>query len=184
MKNSKSRQMAICGLLGAVMLVMMLLGPMIPLSTFTCPGLAGVLLIAASRECGAAAARTLYGTVSILSLFLCPDKESAIIFVLLLGHYPLTRPLLERIRPRPLQWATKLVVFNLCIVIAYAILFFVLAPGLFAEQFSTYTKWMVAGLLVMGNVTFILYDYFLKHILILYEFKLRPKLFSSSRFKH
>ncbi len=184
MKMSKSRQMAICGLLGALMLVIMLLGGLIPLATFLCPGLAGIILIPAQRECGASSAKALYVVVSILSLFLSPDKESAILFVLLLGHYPLIRPLLERLHPRPVRWLGKLVVFNLCLLVSYAILFFILAPALLTEEFSTYTLWGVLGLLALGNITFVLYDCLVGRFVPLYEFKLRPKIFSSSRFKH
>ena len=45
MRNRLSFRVAFCGVLAALMIAVMLLGTMIPTTTYICPALAGVLLL-------------------------------------------------------------------------------------------------------------------------------------------
>lgn len=93
--RKKTRRIALCGLLGALGAVCMLLGGMIPFATFCCPVLASLALLPAMDECGGAWALGLYAVLSALSLLLAPDRESAALFVFL-GYYPLLQRILCR----------------------------------------------------------------------------------------
>ena len=53
MPNKTSGRVALCGVLAALMLVVMLFGTMIPLSTYACPALAGAISIPVIWELGA-----------------------------------------------------------------------------------------------------------------------------------
>lgn len=176
-KLKKSMSVSLCGLLGALMIVAMLLGNILPLTSALCPAIAGFFLIPALRECGFSYALILFLAVGILSLLLLPNKESALLFSLLLGLYPLCRPALNRITLRPLQLASKLLFFNLLLFTIYALLLFILAPAALFAEFSTYTGATLLLLLLMGNAAFFLYDTCLNRITFLYEYKLRAKLF-------
>ena len=57
-------------------------------------------------------ALTAYAAVSLLALLFVPDKEVALIFVFLLGYYPLAKPKFERIRPAVLCIVCKLLLCN------------------------------------------------------------------------
>lgn len=179
MRKQTSRRVALCGVLAAMMIVVMLLGTIIPLSTYACPALAGVISIPVIWEFGAPTGGLLYAAVSILSLLLTPDKEAALLFALLLGWYPILRPKLQHLRQRPLRIILKLVIFNLAICLVYALLLFVFtSPDLQAEA-AGYTLPLLMGTLVLGNVTFFVYDLLLARVSNLYVYRLRPKLFSS-----
>lgn len=178
MDNKASTRMAFCGLSAALMLVVMLLGTMIPFSTFLCPGIAGALSIPVLWEFGLRPGMLLYAAVSILSLILAPDKEAAFLFVFLLGWYPILRPKLQHIQKKPLRAVVKWVIFAAAISIVYALLLFVFTmPELTAEA-EDWTFPILAAMLLLGSVTFLCYDVLLGRLQLLYVAWLRPKLFA------
>ncbi len=177
MPNKTSGRVALCGVLAALMLVVMLFGTMLPLSTYACPALAGAISIPVIWELGTKPGCLLYLAVSILSLLLAPDKEAALLFLFLLGWYPILRPKLQHLKKKPARVVVKLILFNLAICLVYALLLFVLTtPDLQAEA-ARWTGPLLAGMLLLGNVTFLLYDLMLSRVTDLYVYRLRAKLF-------
>jgi hypothetical protein len=178
MMNRRSFRVAFCGVTAGLMAALMLLGTMFPMSAYICPMLAGALMIPVIWELGAGAGWMLYIAVSLLSLILAPDKEAALLFALLLGWYPVLRPRLMHIRQRPLRVAVKLVLFNAAVCAVYALLLFVfVSPDLQAES-ANWTIPILAGMLVLGNAAFLVYDLLLARLTDRYVKSLRPKLFS------
>lgn len=178
MQNKVSTRVAFCGLSAALMLVVMLLGTAVPLSTFLCPGIAGALSIPVLWEFGARSGMLLYAAVSILSLILAPDKEAAFLFVFLLGWYPILRPKLQHIPRKPLRALVKWVIFAAAICAVYALLLFVFTmPELTAEA-ADWTLPILVAMLLLGSATFLCYDILLGRLQLLYVARLRPKLFS------
>jgi len=164
--------------MAGLMAALMLLGTMIPLSTYVCPMVAGALAVPVIWELGAGSGWLLYAAVSLLSLILAPDKEAALLYVLLLGWYPILRPRLQHITRRPLRIAAKLILFNAAICAIYALLLFVfVSPDLQAEA-AEWTGLLLAGMLLLGNVTFLIYDQVLARLTDRYVTRLRPRLFS------
>ena len=177
MNLGNSRRIALCGVLGALMFVLMMLGSIIPFAAILCPGLAGILLIPAAREAGNSFGVALYGAISLLSLILLPDKEVALLFVFLLGIYPLFRPFLQHIR-RPMRVLVKLLFFNVTICAVYALLLFVFTSASLTQEFSSYGTWFMGLFLLAGNIVFLIYDLCLERLTFWYIVRLRPKLFS------
>ncbi|MFR6378847.1 MAG: hypothetical protein ACLUNZ_02485 [Evtepia sp.] len=97
LKNRMSFRVAFCGILAALMTVIMLAGPLIPTMTYVAPAAAGVFLIPVVWEFGGKAGGLLYAAVALLAFFLAPDKEAALCFVLLFSWYPVARPKLQHI---------------------------------------------------------------------------------------
>ena len=173
-----SRRVAFCGILAALMLVIMLLGTMIPAATFICPMLAGALSIPVLWEFGTRSGILLYLAVSVLSLILAPDKEAALMFVCLLGWYPILRPKIQHLPQKPLRVGIKLVLFNAALVAVYALLLFVFTmPDLQAEA-AEWTLPLLVVMILVGNVVFLLFDLLLYRLTEQYVVRLRPKLFA------
>ena len=172
MQNKASIRVAFCGLSAALMLVVMLLGTMVPFSTFLCPGIAGALSIPVLWEFGLRPGMLLYAAVSILSLILAPDKEAAFLFVFIL------RPKLQHIRKRPLRGVVKWVIFAVAICAVYALLLFVFTMPELTAEMEEWTLPILTGLLLLVSVTFLCYDILLGRLQLLYVARLRPKLFS------
>jgi hypothetical protein len=174
MKN-KSRRMALCGMMAALAVTIMLLGGVIPLATFACPMLAGLVLIPVFVECGMKTGWAAYIAMAALGLILCPDKEAALLLAFI-GHYPLVRWRLDQLRSGFLRVIAKLGVFNACIGAMYAVLFFLLNMQALMAEYREMGMIMTLICLLMGNVCLLVYDRLIAMLTLLYIRKFRDKL--------
>ena len=170
LKNRMSFRVAFCGILAALMTVIMLVGPLIPTMTYVAPAAAGVFLIPVVWEFGGKAG-------GLLAFFLAPDKEAALCFVLLFGWYPVARPKLQHIRQKPVRLVVKLALFNAALLAIYALLLFVFVMPDLQQEAQSWTALLLVAFFVLGNISFLLYDVVLGRIADLYVRRLRPKLF-------
>ena len=176
MNRRTSKNAALCGLLGALALAILSLGGLIPIATFCAPALSGFVILIAAAECGLRQGWLLYLALALLSPLLVPERETAFVFVCFLGYYPLLKVWLERVKPRLLRGVLKMAVFNGGIGLVYwflLVLFPVPQPEGAAE---TAARAATVLLLVLGNVTFWVYDLALVRGLWLYNQKLRYRL--------
>ncbi|WP_298018599.1 hypothetical protein [uncultured Dysosmobacter sp.] len=170
----KSRKIALCGMLSALAVVVLLLGGAIGIGTFAAPVLAMAVLLPVLEEYGARAAATAFCTVSLLALLLVPDRELALVYIGF-GWYPLLRPHVARMPSRLLRLAVRLAVCNGVIAALYGLLLRLL--GLTADLMEA-SRLMNAALLVMGNLVFLLLDLVLARLTNLWRRKLRRRFFS------
>lgn len=174
MRKTKAKQMALCGLLGALAVVVMMLGGIIPVATFCCPVMAALLMVPVLYECGGRLALTWYGAVSLLCCLLGPDKEAAAIYVFL-GWYPVVKGSVDRLG-RFVRTATKLLIFNGATFLMYSLLLHVFGLEGLQQEFSAISAAMMVVLLIMGNITFFLFDALLPRMALLYAVRLRKRL--------
>ena len=175
-KHQKSWGMAYCGIVTALSVALMLLGAVIPIAMFIAPAVAGFLVATVCVECGMQLALTPYAAVSLLALLFVPDKEVALIFVFLLGYYPLAKPKFERIRPAVLRIVCKLLLCNGTVLAMYGLVFLLVPAGSISQELRTTALAVSLATLVMGNVAFVLYDRALHNMLMMYRLVWRPKL--------
>lgn len=181
MRNQASRRMALCGITAALMIVIMMLGSLLPLSTYTCPAIAGALAIPVIWEMGPRMGGLLYLAVSILCIIMVPDKEAVFLFVFLLGWYPILRPKIQHIQNKGLRWGLKVILFNLSTLVTYAFLLFVLTMPDLQAEFADWTVLFLAAFVLVGNVCFVLFDILLGRLGDFYVMQMRPKLFSTHK---
>lgn len=174
--RKQSRQAALCGLMAALSVTVLLLCGLIPLATFACPLLAMICLIPVLRECGSRLALVCYAAVSLLAVLLVPDKE-LVFFYLFLGYYPVLRPVFGRISSPLLRGITKCLFFSVSITVMYLLLLFLFQLEAVAAEFAGYSPLMVAALLVLGNATMLLFDRALVTLGFLYERLIRKRFF-------
>ena len=149
-----SRRIALGGMLAALAVVLMTMGGMIPVATYVVPMLCMLILKLVASACGRRIAWAWYGAVSLLGLLLCPDKEAAAVFAAL-GYYPIVKPGLDRCK---FSWLWKGLLFNGSILLLYWLLLNILGMKDLVQEFAGMGMAMTAGLLVMGNVVFVLLD--------------------------
>ena len=123
MRKTESQKIALCGVLGALSVVLLLVGAALQIGTYAAPMLAAFLLIPVLDEYGPKYALLLYATVSILSVLLVPELELAFFYVFVIGYYPVLRQQLARIKSTLLRWVIKFAVFNGATVLVYLLLF-------------------------------------------------------------
>lgn len=176
MKGRKSWAMAYCGMAAALCVALMLLGAVVPVLMFIAPAVASLLIATVCMECGMKMALTAYGAVSLLSLLFVPDKEVALVFVFLLGYYPLVKPKLERIRSKLLRGTCKLLLCNGAVLAMYGLVLLLVPAGSISQELRTTALAVSLATLAMGNVAFLLYDRAIHNLLQLYRLVWQPKL--------
>ena len=172
---SRSFLVAFCSLMAALGAVLMMTGGLIPVMTYCSPLLAGVLLIPVMRECSVKWAWLVWAVTAALSLMLSADKEAAF-FYLFLGYYPILKRHMDRIKPRPLVFAGKLVYFACALGLMYALIYFVFRLDIGLEELEELGR--IAGILfyVLLTAAMLIYDLALRNLAVLYEYRLRPRL--------
>ena len=175
MKSEKaSSKIALCGILTAFSVVAMVIAGFMGVLTYSAPMIAGGVLIVPVRQYGKGTAFTMFAAVALLGMVLIPDKEMALFYLLLFGHYPIIQPLLNRINRKFPRVLLKALVFN-----CGAVLSVLLARLLFAVPIFDSDKpvWLLAaGYLIAANICFALYDSALLGFYTLYDVKLAPLL--------
>lgn len=152
--RTEARKIAFGGMFAALAVVIMSLGGLIPIATFTCPMLCMLILAFVTKMCGNRIGWAWYGAVALLSVLLGPDKEAAFVFVFL-GFYPIVKPQFDRFRFSAIP---KLVLFNVLILSMYALLIRVLGMNQIANEFAEVGTVLTAVMLLLGNVIFLLLD--------------------------
>lgn len=116
----KSREIALCGMLNALAVVLMNLGSLVPLATFCTPLLAMLVLLPVLEEYGPRMGWAAWVSVSILSLLLVTDRETALVYVFF-GWYPMVRPKVAAIKSKVLRFGVKLLICNGLIFTLYGL---------------------------------------------------------------
>lgn len=171
----RSSQVALGGMVAALSVLLMFMTGLFPFATYALPAMAGFLMVAVVVECGTRWAFVVYIAVSILSVLTAPDKQAAFIFVFFLGHYPILKGLLEKLKKPVLEWTLKVLLFNVCVLAAYYFMIYVLRmPDLMTEMGSL-GKYTGVVTLALGNVVFVVFDVALTRIISAYILWFRPK---------
>lgn len=173
--REQSTKIAFCGLLVALCVVLMLSGGLIPIATYCAPMAAGILLLPVLMEYGKKTAWTAYAAVALITLMLGIDKEAAFFF-LFLGYYPIVKWALDRIHQKPLRILAKLAVWNLSVVLMYAVMGFLLHMDAVVAEFSEMGAVMLVGFVLLFDLCMVLYDRLMMPLIYLYANRLRPKL--------
>jgi hypothetical protein len=175
-----SYKVALGGIICALCLLSMFLTGIIPALSLVLPMISGMLLRIVAEEIDMSWSFLTYAAVSLLSLIISFDKESALIFIMFFGHYPILRIFIQKIKAAFLRRLTKLTVFNICIVSHFYLTAYLLGMTAMLDEINGFGKHGAIIMLSIANIVFALYDYNLDICYCLYIKKLRPK-FNKSR---
>ncbi len=170
-----SYKVALGGIVSALCLVTMFLAGILPALYLLLPMIAGMLLMIIAAEVNTGWALLTYISVSLLSLFITFDKEAALVFIMLFGHYPILRSYIQRLRFKPLRALIKLSVFNVCAVAYFYVTVYIFGLDQMLEEFDEFGRYGALIMLVFANLVFILYDLNLSMIYTVYLKKLMPR---------
>ncbi len=175
MKKRNIKLLALCAMLAALGVVILLLGSMVEVLDLSAAMFASLLITVAVIEGGSYWPWLTYAVTAVLSLLLLPAKFAAVAFALS-GHYPIIKEKLEKLKNRPLVWCIKIVIFNIALTGLLAVLK-VFLPGvdiLLMPGIGQAINYVV--IYFAGNLIFVLYDILLTRIVSFYIFRLRDKL--------
>ncbi len=171
-----SYRIALGGIVSALCLVTMFLAGVLPALYIVLPMIAGVLMMIIAEEVSKSWALLTYIAVSILAMFITFDKEAALLFILIFGHYPILRLYTEKM---PLKWLRRLVrmlIFNVCVITYFYVTVYIFGLDEMLEEFDDYGRYGAYIMLGMANIIFVLYDLNLDNIHRRYKKKLAVKL--------
>lgn len=146
----KAKVIAVCGIMAALCVVIMLLGAVLGLGIYLAPMIAGVCLLLIRRAYGVKYHIIVWVAVSILSFILVPEMEENLMFLCLFGCYPIIYPYLQKL-PKGLRIVVKLLYFNVVFIGVEALLMLVLVPEAIDTAFFVV-------LLLLANILFVCYD--------------------------
>ncbi len=167
----QSSKTALGGIVSALSIVLMLLTMVIPFMTYALPLLAGALLILMVIEINKRWAFVVYVAVSLLAVFVVPDKEAAVFYIAFFGYYPIIKAPLEKHLPNVAEWIVKFLIFNAAAVAGYLFTTYVL--GIPVDDMDGFGRYGVFILLALANVVFVAYDIMLTKFITLYLNKFR-----------
>lgn len=170
-----SYRVALGGIVSALCLLCMFLAGIMPLFYLILPMAAGMLLMIIAEEVSMGWAWLTYLAVDILSLLITADKESALVFIMLFGHYPMVRLMIEKLKFKPLKYILKGLIFNVCAVSFFLVTVFVFGIDQMMTDMEELGRFGGAVFLILGNIVFWLYDFNLGAIYVLYLKQLLPK---------
>lgn len=176
-KNNNSFNIALGGIIAALSLICMFFTGIMPLFAYTLPALAGAFLIVIVIEISIKWAFITYVCVGLLALFLTPDKEAVVLFIMFLGYYPIVKSFFEKIKLRVVEWALKILAFNISIFLSYMIIINILGLKELIEDFNQFGKYSLLIFAVLANVAFVLYDIALTGVISTYINNFRPKIY-------
>ena len=172
--KGQSRKIALCGVLCALAVVILLLGGLLAVAIYCAPLLAMAVLLPVLEEYGPGTAGAAYGAVAILALLLVPDRETALVYVFF-GWYPLLRPRIAALPSLPVRLVCRLGVCGLSMFLLYGVTIRLLGLTAVTEELGG--GWLTAALAAMGCAVFLLLDLALGRLTVLWRRKLRRRFF-------
>lgn len=154
--KTKTKNTAVCGLMTALSVVLMMLTTLIPVFMYVIPIVTGLLVVFVADVTDKKWGTGVYFSTAFLSLLLITDKEAALTYALFFGYYPLIKDFIEKL-PKFISWSLKLLVFNLSAIGIGVISFYVF--GVSGDEYNEFGKFTIPVLLIMANAAFILYDF-------------------------
>ncbi len=153
---SRTKKIAVGGLVTAFSCVIMIISNIIPLGLYTFPACAGIVICILSYIAGKSYAWLSYIATAFVSFIMCTDKEAVLCFILFLGYYPLIKSYIDKIHLKVVNYIIKLVIFNVAACCLYLLMFFVFS--LPEDMFEIFGVNIPIVFLIVLNVLFILYD--------------------------
>ena len=146
----QSKRLAMCAMTAALGVVLMLLGTFLGLGIYMAPMFVGWCLIPIGKEYGVRYQIMLWIVISLLCAIFVTDIEQNLMFAFLFGWYPIARTKLQKLQKFP-RIFTKLLLFNGIVIALEAVVITLLVP-------EAMEALMAILLIVLGNITFFLYD--------------------------
>lgn len=180
MKKSSSDNLAfkvaLGGICSAVCLLLMFSSGFLPMLDYTIPTFAGFLMVVMIVEADKNWAIATYAAVSLLCIFVTPNYEATLLFILFMGYYPILKFYLDKKKNKALVWTIKFAVFNAAVIVFYLAFQFIFTSVDMLEGMEMFGKYAVLVLWITANIFFLIYDYALTQMINVYIHWFRKKI--------
>ncbi len=169
-------RVALGGICSAVCLLLMFCSSFLPGLSYAIPVFAGVLMVVMIVETDSRWAIATYCAVSLLCIFITPNIEASLLFILFMGYYPILQFRLSKQKNKLFVWAVKLAVFNAAIIIYYQLFKYLFTSVDMLEGTEFLGKFALPLLWLEAEVCFLVYDKFLSLMVEVYINWFRKKI--------
>ncbi len=171
MRNST--KLAVCALSTALSVVMLFLGGITVVLSYAVPMFLGVLMIMLKRTFSTSSAWITFTATSILSFLLVTDKECMMMYISFFGFYPIVRDSFQKIKSKPLRLVSKLIVYNIMMLICQIVLIKVFGIPFLEDGQG---KWFIAVFALLMNFLFVIYDIMIDRLTLLYACRIEKRI--------
>ncbi|MDF2592127.1 MAG: putative rane protein [Clostridia bacterium] len=166
-----SRKIAFGGILTALCIVLVYLAAYLPTGKLGLYALSSVTIAIAVIELDVKLGVVVYTASSILIFLLTASMNALLLFTLFFGSYPLLKYYIEKQRSAVMEMLLKFGAFNLLAVLS--IFVFKLLLGVSPINFSSFSVLITLGILLGGQIIFLIYDYILSRLIDYYINRIR-----------
>lgn len=170
----KTVKITACGIISALAVVLMM-GTNIPILLYTVPALVGMFYIVPAIEFGTKWAFLCYAVTSVLGLILPTEREALVVFIGVLGYYPILKMPIERLGKRVAEYIIKFAIFNASLAASYFVIIKLLGIEAVKSGRLGFAA-TVSVLAVAANIAFAIYDLALTRIISAYFVKFRKSV--------
>lgn len=164
---TRTKKLAASAILSALSVVLMYLACMTSLD-LTLVVASSFAVVFAVIEFGGKYPFLIYAVTGALALAVVPNKSTALIYVMIVGYYPMAKAAFER-KHYVVAWLLKLSLFNTAMLLTILMAKYILHLPDTGLGFDVIT-------VLLGNAAFVLYDIAASKLILLYFVKLRAKL--------
>ena len=157
--RSRAARVVYPAIFGALALVLLYLGTLLPTGIWGVAAVAGLMPVFAVLAVGLASGFLCWAGVTLLAFLLIPDKFVVLLFGALFGLYPVLKGVIEGLRKLPLEYVLKLAFFNASL----SVIFFTMKAAVLASLPAALS--VVWALYLAGNVIFLIYDFGLSRLI-------------------
>ena len=158
MRNKVAFRIALGGVVSSLAVFMMFCSGVFPMLDYTIPTFTGFLMVIMIVETSASWAFLTYVSVSLLSLMITPNLQVSLLFVMLIGYYPILKYYLDKLKARPIAVLIKFAVFNAAVISFYLLFQYIFLSDDMLEGLERFGKYAPLVLLGFANIFFVLYD--------------------------
>lgn len=176
MRNKIAFKVALGGICSAVCLLAMFCSGFLPMLGYTIPTFAGFMMVVMIVETDKNWAIATYCAVSLLCIFVTPNYESTLLFILFMGYYPIMKFYLDQKKNKLLVRAVKFAVFNAAVILFYLAFKFIFTAVDMLEGMEMFGRYAVLVLWLFANLFFLIYDYALTQLINIYVNWFRKKI--------
>lgn len=156
-----TKKITIPAIMTALTLVFLFGSSYIPTGKIALLALTSMCMLVTVSECGVRYAWIQFVATSLLALLFIPSKAQVFLFIGIIGYYPILKLHIESIKNLKLEWLVKIMFFNALLVVSYFVLKFVILNYLSLGTIMDIVLANTVLVVVISEIIFILYDYFL-----------------------
>ncbi len=169
-RSASTKKLTVCAMLAALGVALMWIGSMIEVLDLAIAALASLFCIIAVIEYGKSTPWFVFFVTGILALILLPQKTPAVMYLLFFGYYPMVKELAEK-RSRGVCWLIKEGIFQVALTVILLVSHLTLTTASLVSMI-----WFYLIVVILAEVTFLLYDFALTRLISLYIYQIRKRL--------